>query len=325
MSTLDYATRAKNIKNKPQVNQLMTKKALIKEYVQEIEHLKADLTAARTKNGVFLDEDNYKQMTEESESRRIQVEEQERKIEVLNIRYDKAVDDHRIKMKLFGDTKVQLQETKEVLDRTKDTLEQTKESLANTQQNLVEEAALRQAHEKTEDKLDQIGNRMIKTLGQTVQDIDSLQDKIQRKQELDTRNREAWSKSQTQVHDVTQMVETMIKEHTELHSRLVDVWSTKAREFIVDGLVKQLQATQAKIQNTLEEFSNGKEKLLTGVENNKDALNKVFDGLKDLRKEVKDHIGVGLREMSDAAQLKNADVLNELVEFQEVVCLSDSV
>ncbi|KXS09225.1 kinesin-domain-containing protein [Gonapodya prolifera JEL478] len=43
LSTLDYAHRAKNIRNKPEINQKMSKKALIKEYVQEIERLRADL------------------------------------------------------------------------------------------------------------------------------------------------------------------------------------------------------------------------------------------------------------------------------------------
>jgi hypothetical protein len=43
MSTLDYASRAKNIRNKPEVNQRMTKKELIKEYIHEIERLKSDL------------------------------------------------------------------------------------------------------------------------------------------------------------------------------------------------------------------------------------------------------------------------------------------
>lgn len=43
LSTLDYATRATKIMNKPEVNQRMTKGALIKEYVMEIERLKADL------------------------------------------------------------------------------------------------------------------------------------------------------------------------------------------------------------------------------------------------------------------------------------------
>ena len=43
LSTLEYAHRAKNIRNKPEVNQKMTKRALIREYVNEIERLKADL------------------------------------------------------------------------------------------------------------------------------------------------------------------------------------------------------------------------------------------------------------------------------------------
>lgn len=43
LSTLEYAHRAKNIRNKPEVNQRMTKRALIKEYINEIERLKADL------------------------------------------------------------------------------------------------------------------------------------------------------------------------------------------------------------------------------------------------------------------------------------------
>ncbi|RPB21587.1 kinesin-domain-containing protein [Terfezia boudieri ATCC MYA-4762] len=319
MSTLDYATRAKNIKNKPQVNQLMTKKALIKEYVHEIEHLKADLAATRQRNGVFLDEENYTKLLEESESRRVHVEEQGRKIEVLNIRYDKAMEEHRHKMKVYNETRAALQDTKEDLDRTKGTLEQTEKTLVDTQQSLVEETALRQAHEKTEGTLDTIGTGLMKTLGQTVSDIDLLQEKIQRKYELDLRNKEAWSKSQTQVQDVTQLVESMIKGHTELHTRLIEVWSTKAREFIVDGLVKKLEATQVKIQSTLEGFSSGKEQLLLGMGQNKDALNEVFEGLKILREEVKVHIGEGLREMNDAAQLKNAEILTELAEFQQAL------
>lgn len=40
LSTLDYAQRAKNIKNKPEVNQKMTKTALIKDMSHEIDRLK---------------------------------------------------------------------------------------------------------------------------------------------------------------------------------------------------------------------------------------------------------------------------------------------
>jgi hypothetical protein len=46
LSTLDYAFRAKSIHNKPEVDQRMTRNAL-KEYVAEIERLKAEVLAAR--------------------------------------------------------------------------------------------------------------------------------------------------------------------------------------------------------------------------------------------------------------------------------------
>jgi len=62
MSTLDYAHRAKNIKNKPEVNQKMTKRVLLREYSSTIERLKAELQATREKNGVYLPIEQYQKM-----------------------------------------------------------------------------------------------------------------------------------------------------------------------------------------------------------------------------------------------------------------------
>ena len=64
MSTLDYAHRAKNITNKPEVNQKLSKKAVLKEYTEEIERLRKDLMASREKNGVFLANENYQVLIE---------------------------------------------------------------------------------------------------------------------------------------------------------------------------------------------------------------------------------------------------------------------
>ena len=60
LSTLDYANRAKNILNKPEVNQRSSKKALIKEYTVEIEKLKKELQLNREQCGVYLDTEKYK-------------------------------------------------------------------------------------------------------------------------------------------------------------------------------------------------------------------------------------------------------------------------
>lgn len=62
LSTLDYAFRAKNIRNRPEVNQKLTKKALIKEYAHVIDRLKADLAATREKNGIYMAKESYERL-----------------------------------------------------------------------------------------------------------------------------------------------------------------------------------------------------------------------------------------------------------------------
>ncbi|EEB05748.2 kinesin-like protein cut7 [Schizosaccharomyces japonicus yFS275] len=84
LSTLEYANRAKNIKNKSQCNVLLSPKMLIKDYVTEIERLRNDLAASRQKNGIFMAEETYKSITAENSSLKLLVDEQNRKIVSLN-------------------------------------------------------------------------------------------------------------------------------------------------------------------------------------------------------------------------------------------------
>jgi kinesin family member 11 len=51
MNTLDYACRAKNIHNRPEINQRMTRRALIKELNMDIERLKTELQQQRERDG----------------------------------------------------------------------------------------------------------------------------------------------------------------------------------------------------------------------------------------------------------------------------------
>ncbi|XP_031273396.1 kinesin-like protein KIN-5B [Pistacia vera] len=69
LSTLDYAYRAKNIKNKPEANQKMSKAVLLKELYLEIEKMKQDVRAARDKNGVYIPHERYAQDEAEKKAR----------------------------------------------------------------------------------------------------------------------------------------------------------------------------------------------------------------------------------------------------------------
>ncbi|KAH3661749.1 hypothetical protein OGAPHI_005927 [Ogataea philodendri] len=61
-STLEYATKAKDIRNTAQIGPLVSDKVLLKELVDENHRLKLDLKATRTKEGVYLNEANYNEL-----------------------------------------------------------------------------------------------------------------------------------------------------------------------------------------------------------------------------------------------------------------------
>ncbi|KAJ0411020.1 hypothetical protein ATCC90586_003622 [Pythium insidiosum] len=81
ISTLEYAFRAKNIKNKPEVNQKMTKTGLLKEYGNEIESLRSALQAARAKDGIYLPPAQFTEMQERLAGQTAQIAELEDELE----------------------------------------------------------------------------------------------------------------------------------------------------------------------------------------------------------------------------------------------------
>ena len=87
ISTLDYACKAKNIKNLPQSghdSDLIMKRVLVKNLSQEIAKLNFDLIATRNKNGIWLNEDNYNAIMEENESLKASLKESNLQNELLN-------------------------------------------------------------------------------------------------------------------------------------------------------------------------------------------------------------------------------------------------
>uniref|UniRef100_A0A453RRZ1 Kinesin-like protein n=1 Tax=Aegilops tauschii subsp. strangulata TaxID=200361 RepID=A0A453RRZ1_AEGTS len=95
LSTLDYAHRAKSIKNRPEVNQKMMKSTLIKDLYGEIDRLKAEVYAAREKVGVYIPKDRYqmeenerKAMADQIEQMTASLETNQKQITDLQEKYD---------------------------------------------------------------------------------------------------------------------------------------------------------------------------------------------------------------------------------------------
>ncbi|CCK72966.1 kinesin motor protein CIN8 KNAG_0M01130 [Huiozyma naganishii CBS 8797] len=64
-STLEYASKAKNIKNKPQLGSFIIKDILLKDVSQELIKMRADLWCTKSKEGIYVSQKNYKEMVDD--------------------------------------------------------------------------------------------------------------------------------------------------------------------------------------------------------------------------------------------------------------------
>ncbi|TGZ83811.1 kinesin-domain-containing protein [Ascodesmis nigricans] len=311
ISTLDYAARAKNIRNKPQINQMLTKKTLLREYVTEIERLKADLKAARTKHGVFLTQESFDEITEQNESRRILVEENERKVEMLEHQIQKKQEQFENSMKLFLETQQELHSLAKVLDETKETLAETESTLDVTKKEAAEQTILRQHHERTEEKLATIGQNLISTAGITIKDLNGLHSKIGRMAELEIVNHTKFHHNKTLVSEFTRQIQQETDDFADSQREVTDKLEHAINEFVEASLEKLRQAS-TKNEELEERFAEHNDSLMEGAEISKDGMNEVLEEIKILREEVKQKIGDGLKGMSSAAERMAAGVIKDL-------------
>ncbi|KAL7786297.1 P-loop containing nucleoside triphosphate hydrolase protein [Trichoderma ceciliae] len=313
ISTLEYAFRAKNIRNKPQLH-MISKKMLLRDFTVEIEKLKSELISTRQRNGVYLSNDMYEEMTAQSESRRIVMEEQGARLETLetNLR-NKVQELFSLNISFMG-MKKDHETTKAQLDDTQGVLDQTDIVLAATRKTLTEETELRRAHKETEEKLTEIGSILINKMQNTVKDVNGLHAKNKRKSDLHLLNRTAWSSSQSQVAEVTSMVERRIRVfQQEQQEQILSV--SRRMEIFVEEELQKLSATQAFLDENFDTFAESKRQLLEQKQRSKDDMDEVLEEIREVRDNVKERVGESLQAISQAAERIAGDVLNEMTDF----------
>ncbi|KAK2747384.1 kinesin motor protein cin8 [Onygenales sp. PD_40] len=314
ISTLDYAFRAKNIRNKPQINSTLSKKTLLREFTTEIEKLKIELIATRQRNGVYLSSGAYEEMTVESESRRILSEEQRAKIETMEANLKNKVQELFTLTSNFNNVKKDNESTKFKLDETEDLLEKTDLVLKNTKRSLEEETMLREAHEGTEEELHGIGTALLSTLDMSVAHVDGLHSKLRRRSDLHALNRGIWELSTSEVLDVSKLVDDRIDSFQSEQSKLLTGLSTRVEEFVAQelGRVKSGHSLISEAESSFDDIEND------AKEHNaecRDEMNEVLEEIKVLREDVKQKVGEGLSGLTTAAARISGEVIQELGQF----------
>lgn len=183
LSTLEYANRAKNIMNKPEVNQKLTKRTLIKEYTEEIERLKRDLAATRDKNGVYLSAENYESMNGQISTQEEQITEYTERIVAME-------EELRRVTELFVDSKTKLDQCSSELDEKNQRLEETHKNLQQTQGALSQEEFISSELASTQEQLYSTAGLLLSTVDASTSDVSGLHAKLDRKKQVEEHNSE---------------------------------------------------------------------------------------------------------------------------------------
>ncbi|XP_055530678.1 kinesin-like protein Klp61F [Wyeomyia smithii] len=188
MSTLEYAHRAKNIQNKPEANQKLSKKTVIKEYTEEIDRLKRELMATRDKNGIYLPEETYNEMLYKSESTTKELNDKVVLIKLLK-------EDLAKKEAIFKEVSLNLIEKEDILRKTEGDLSLTKHELTTTKRTLnktkrryAEKKVILERHVETEEALTGQAKELIEVVETVQSDAKGLHDTIDRRKETDMKN-----------------------------------------------------------------------------------------------------------------------------------------
>ncbi|KAK7404642.1 hypothetical protein VNO78_05597 [Psophocarpus tetragonolobus] len=199
LSTLDYAHRAKYIKNKPEINQKMVKSALIKDLYSEIDRLKQEVYAAREKNGIYIPRDRY--LHEEAEKKAM-VEKIER-MELEAVSKDKQLMELQ---ELYNCQQFLTVELSDKLEKTEKSLEETEQSLFDLEEKHTQANAKIKEKEflisnllKSEKALVEHAVELRADLENAASDVSKLFSKIERKDKIEERNRILIQKFQSQL------------------------------------------------------------------------------------------------------------------------------
>ncbi|KAL4189465.1 hypothetical protein AMTRI_Chr08g207260 [Amborella trichopoda] len=189
LSTLDYAHRAKNIKNKPEINQKMMKSALIKDLYGEIDRLKQEVYAAREKNGIYIPRDRFlheeaekKAMVEKIERMELESEAKDKQLMGLQELYDSQ-------QLLTADLSDKLEKAQKKLEDTEHALSELEERYRQANCTIKEKEFLISNLLRSEKALVEHAIDLRTELENAATDVSGLFAKIERKDKIETGNK----------------------------------------------------------------------------------------------------------------------------------------
>ncbi|KAL4198691.1 hypothetical protein AMTRI_Chr03g141330 [Amborella trichopoda] len=270
LSTLDYAYRAKNIKNKPEANQKMSKSVLLKDLYLEMEQMKQDVRAAREKNGVYIpherfiqDEANKKAMSEKIDQLEFDLVLSGRKVEEFQELYSSEQEQ---KLGLQND----LIQTKMKFESTEKTLEELQEDYRIANCTIKEKELIISDLLRSEKSLFEHAVSLRGELADASNDITGFRAKIERKNKSEKENQNMVQAFGSQLHHSFENLEKTVVGSISHQKQQFRFMEEQVQSF-VSGKQEASKVLQSRIENMKDIYTSGikvMQELATSLERN---------------------------------------------------------
>ncbi|KDQ60800.1 hypothetical protein JAAARDRAFT_204605 [Jaapia argillacea MUCL 33604] len=307
LSTLDYAIRAKSIRNKPELNARMTRNSLLKEYVAEIERLKSDVLAAREKNGIFFSEERWNEMTAENEMRLTEMEERKKQVEIVESQLRNVREEFEQSVGLLMKREGELKEARETLREKEGELVRTEGQLKVVKGALEEEVVVRQAYQGSEVILDGVASGLKQVAGESTGDLVKLFDKLDRKSSLFSSNAKAVLAHGRTLSVEIQCMSSNLEDFSKHTSDHASQLKTEAEQF----QVKEIQALTAQ-SSRIDEHVNGVQTRLQAIQAKEEVSSEAVELLQSTVKQLHDGIKNGFKAWSEGLRKTCDDMCSNL-------------
>ncbi|CAI5465510.1 unnamed protein product [Closterium sp. Yama58-4] len=282
LNTLEYAQRAKNIKNKPEVNQRTTKSKLLKDMAGEVERLKQELKAQREKDGVHLTVQQHENLLKQVQSLKDltgqnsdELEQKAEEIKQLNEQ-----------LEVFSGRVDDLTKERDGLQEHVDSLSR---SLEKTEADLQEAVSTIASMTQAETQLVVTCNSLRQMLVTVNHDNNQLFEKIEKMQETSVHNRDAATSLKQQMDNQVDSVRAFIVKQMEDFASQ-DQQASQGLEGVLSQSTKDLGQVTEEVsqlrQTVLGVTRLMKERVQQFVDKNNSSLQSLMDGLDPQQEEM---------------------------------------
>ena len=212
VSTLDYANRAKNITNRPEINQRLNKAEMLKSYETELTKLKKDWRQVNDSNGVYIAKDNWLKHLSTISENEVQLNELRNQIAETGAAKEKKekMFDDMVKAMISKSREVEKAKTKLAVKEKK--LDRVKEVFVEVVNEKEEQEELVSRYTEVEGKLGVQARKLMVACSENTQDLEKLHTKKEEMANIQTRNTEVKEEFMGDISKAVEEVSDSVKE-----------------------------------------------------------------------------------------------------------------